>query len=125
MSAHPQAQLDAIALQLAAAVESYEHQVEALLAAWPDMERYRTVTESIEDIRRYAAVLPTVSVQFVALLIAHTDLVHALWKQTNDAAGRDSGALQAVRDQHRDSVAALRHKCKGLLPAATESGRHD
>jgi len=35
------------------------------------MERYRTVGECIEDIRRYAAALPTVSVQFVALLIAH------------------------------------------------------
>ena len=124
MSAHPQAQLDAIAFQLAATIESYEQHVEALLAAWPDMERYRTVSESIEEIRRYASALPVVSVQFVALLIAHTELVHALWKQSNDPGLAANRALPPARAQHAECTAVLRQKCKGLLRANTDSGRH-
>jgi hypothetical protein len=122
MSAHPQAQLDAIAFQLAATIDSYEQHVEELLAAWPDMERYRTVSESIEEIRRYASALPAVSVQFVALLIAHTELVHALWKQTNDPGHAANPALAPAREQHGECIAALRQKCRGLLRATTESG---
>lgn len=124
MSAHPQAQLDAIAFQLAATIESYEQHVGALVAAWPDMERYRTVSESIEEIRRYALALPTLSVQFVALLIAHTELVHALWKQTNDPGHAANQALAPAREQHGECIAALRHKCMRLLRATTESGRN-
>ena len=122
MSAHPKAQLDAIAFQLAATIESYERHVEALLVAWPDMERYRTVSEGIEEIRRYTSALPTVSVQFVALLIAHTELIHALWKQTNVPGQAANRALVPAREQHGKCVAALRHKCRGLLRATTESG---
>lgn len=115
MSAHDQPQLDAIAFQLVAAVESYEQEVDLLLAAWPDMEQYRAVSERIEAVRRYAAALPTVSVQFVALLIAHTELVHALWQQTNDRRAVDRHELQPACEQHRRCAAALRLKCKSLL----------
>ena len=125
MSANFQPQLDAIAFQLVAAVESYEQQVEALLATWPDMERYGGVSESINAIRRYAAALPPVSVQFVALLIAHTELVHVLWKPADAGGGDDDLALHAAREQHRHCAAALRIKCKGLLLARTESSRND
>jgi len=115
MSAHPQPQLDAIALQLIAAVESYEREFERLLASWPDMEQYRAVSEGIDAVRLYAAALPSLSVQFVALLIAHAELVHALWQQTQGKAVVDRDELQPTWEQHQQCAASLRVRCKSLL----------
>ena len=122
MSAHPEVQPDAVAAQLVAALASYEQEVEALLAAWPDMAHYEGVGARIDDIRRHAAGLPTVSVQFVALLIAHTELVHVLWTQVNGASPQHAQHLQAAREQHRECAAGLRLRCKALLSTRAECG---
>jgi hypothetical protein len=125
MSASPQPALDAILAELATAVASYEQDVEALLAAWPDMERYRTVSDGIDAIRRHAAAVPPVSVAFVALLIAHTELIHALWQQTNDGRAGNARHVQQAREQHAQCAAGLRRQCRGLLRAGLASASED
>jgi hypothetical protein len=105
--------LDAIAFQLVAALERYEASTETLVSGWPDMDGYRVVSAGIDEIRMYSAALPTLSVQFVTLLIAHAELIHCLWKLINSPAA-DDGVARAL-DQHRASIAGLRTKALRLM----------
>ena len=117
MSAFDSQALDAIAFQLVAALERYEAHTEVLLRAWPDMERYREVSGGIDTIRLYCAALPTLSVQFVGLLIAHAELIHCLWKKTNTpAAGND---VERAAEQHSGGISALRNKALRLMGSAS------
>ena len=111
MSAHPTQAFDAIALQLVSALERYAADTAQMVADWPDFERYRSVSEQIEQIRMYASSLPEARVQWVELLIAHAELIHFLWR-TQYGANRDAlERIVAVRDHHADCIAALRNRC--------------
>jgi hypothetical protein len=108
MSAHESHALDSIALQLLAALEHYDTQTAATLAAWPDLAAYGRMSEQVEQIRMYCSSLPQLRVQWVELLIAHAELVHCLWRAQfgeQDLAQRQVGA---VRDHHAECIAALR-----------------
>jgi hypothetical protein len=120
MSAFDYQALDAIASQLVNTLERYEADTDALVRGWPDMDRYRTVSEQIDQIRLYCTGLPTVSVQFVGLLIAHAELIHCLWKKTNSPAA--SNEIGSALDQHRNGIADLRAKAERLL--GTPAQRH-
>lgn len=119
MSAPQNATFDAIALQLVAALEQYDRDTEDMIAAWPDLERYRTVSEQIEKIRTFSADVPMARVQWIELLIAHAELIHFLWRLQygNQPAAR--AELGSVREHHGDCVRALRQRCQRLL-----AGRH-
>ncbi|MCD6078535.1 MAG: hypothetical protein K0R89_2473 [Ramlibacter sp.] len=111
MSAHPAAAFDAIAVQLVAALERYAADTARMIAGWPDMERYRSVSEQIEQIRMYASALPEARVQWVELLIAHSELVHILWRAHFGHGGLAMDDALEVRLHHTGAVDALRHRC--------------
>lgn len=120
MSAVSSQARDAVALQLLAALEQYDADSGTMIAAWPDLERYRAVSDQVEMIRMYCSALPDVAVQWVELLIAHAELVHVLWRaQYGFARPAGSGPeqegpeaqLAAVRERHADAIAALRGRC--------------
>ena len=115
MSASPAPALDAIAFQLAAALEDYEQQVTAMVDTWLDMDLYHEVSEHIETIRMLSATLPQLGAPWVELLIAHAELVHSLWRLRvrDDAADREK--LQGVRARHTLAVQSLKAPCLGLL----------
>jgi hypothetical protein len=112
----------AIALQMAAALDTYEQDTQAMIAAWPDFDRYRTVSEEVDRLRMYSSGLPATSVQWAELLIAHAELVHYLWRNFYGSGGGSAEAFEGVRDHHADCIAALRSRCvrvarTGHLPA--------
>lgn len=112
MSAHPAIAIavDAVAPQLVAALERYAEDIGEMIGNWPDMERYRNVSGQIEEIRIYASALPDTRLQWVELLIAHSELVHRLWLlQYGDGALVMADTLDA-RLRHTDALAALRHR---------------
>jgi hypothetical protein len=111
MSAHPTQAFDAIALQLVAALECYAEDTAQMIAGWPDMERYRGVSEQIEQIRMYASALPEARVHWVELLIAHSELVHLLWRVQYGDGGLGMQDTLVARLHHTDAVAALRQRC--------------
>lgn len=115
MSASQSQALDAIAFQLAAALERYEQDAGTMVDTWLDMDVYRRVSDEVEEIRMYSAALPQLSVRWVELLIAHAELVHSLWRLRfrEDEADRDR--LAEVRQRHADCVQALRGRCLRLL----------
>ncbi|MGV3571369.1 MAG: hypothetical protein ACO1PB_12280 [Ramlibacter sp.] len=114
MSASSAPALDAIAFQLAAALDRYELEFDALARHWPEMEQYAGVSGRMDELRVYSASLPDLSVQYVSLLIAHAELVHGLWK-TQTAGGYPAESLAGAREEHRAAIAELRRKCLRLL----------
>lgn len=118
MSASHAPALDAIALQLAAALDKYEREVDAMVGSWLEMERYAEVSADIEQIRMYASALPQLSVFWVELLIAHAELVHCLWRSKFDAP-EERPELAAVQKRHGSCVASLRRRCLHLLDQGT------
>jgi hypothetical protein len=115
MSASHAPALDAIAFQLAAALDTYEQDVDAMMDAPLDMDLYREVSEQVDQIRMYTAALPTLSVQWVELLIAHTELVHGLWRSHYGREKTLPGEVDAIRAHHLACIVALRSRCLRLL----------
>src|SRR5215217_723115 len=107
MSAAQSNALDAIGFQLVAALEQYELDVTAMIECWPELERYREVSEQVERIRMYSSALSEVRVQWVELLIAHSELVHFLWKVQYGPKDGTRELIDSVRAHHSDAVTAL------------------
>ena len=122
MSASQAPALDAIALQLAAALDAYDRDAAAMVARWPDTELYRGLGEQLEKIRMYSNALPAAGVQWVELLIAHAELMHQLWQAQSGGTAYGRAQLAARRDRHADCVLALRNRCLQLV---AQAGRHN
>lgn len=99
----------AIALQLAAALGRYEADAERLVGTWLDMELYADVTQQVEAMRLYSGALRAVGVQWVRVLIGHSDLIHLLWRSGGQATQRVK--VDRFWREHVDAVRALRARC--------------
>lgn len=121
MSASHAPALDAIAFQLAAALEKYDQDVTVMLETWLDMDCYHAVSEQIERIRMYSAALSVLSVHWVELLIAHAELVHSLWRLPFQEVDADRERLQQVRERHARCIESLRTRCLRLLARTGEA----
>ena len=111
MSAPQSAAVEAIAFQLAAALEKYATDTTAMIEGWPDLELYRSVSDEVEKIRMYSSALPETRVQWVELLIAHAELIHFLWRMQYGKQRDAQTELVNVREHHADCIAALRQRC--------------
>jgi hypothetical protein len=109
MSAGDAAATRASALSAAAALASYERHVRRLATTWLDMELYRTVSAEIDAIGRACAQLPSVRVPWVALLVSHAELVHALWR--SDGQSADLGGCAEALHEHLQCIDALARRC--------------
>ena len=111
MSAPKAIDFDAIAQHLVAALDQYEQDLAAMIAHWPDLERYRAASEQVEKIRIYSSALPQARVQWVELLIAHAELVHFLWRVQYGNEHAAEADMARVREHHAACAAALRNRC--------------
>ena len=119
MSASAAPALDAIAFQLAAELEKYDQDTDKLIRTWPDMDLYRELSAQIDRIRMYSSALAEARVQWVELLITHSELVHCLWRAEYGQPAPDAREqLAQVRERHADCVAALRNRCLRLISRA-------
>jgi hypothetical protein len=115
MSAFQSPALDAVAFQLAAALDRYDQSVQRMVDTWLDMDMYRSVSDQVEEIRRYSACLPELSVPWVELLIAHSELVHSLWRLRFQADQGHRARLDEVRARHTACIESLKARCLRLL----------
>lgn len=115
MSAFEAPARDAIAFQLAAALECYEQDVARLTETWLDMQLYREVSRQVEELRRYSAALPKLGAAWIEVLIAHAELVHHTWRRQNVRPAPDHGELAAVLRRHGEAVRALHDGCLRLI----------
>ena len=115
MSASQAHALSAIAFQLAAALDAYEIEVAAMLHAPEDPDLYQRVSRRMDEMRRYAAALPMVSVAWVEVLIFHFELTHFLWR-TQQGHGVDD-RRELLHARLRQACERLARKCVQLMPA--------
>lgn len=115
MSASHAPALDAIAFQLAAALDRYDEDVGRMVDTWLDMELYGSVSGQVEQIRMFSITMPELSVFWVELLIAHAALVHSLWRLRFRADEADRESLRQLRERHAYCVASLRTRVLRLL----------
>lgn len=115
MSAPRPVASDAIASELVAALEQYERDTGAMLQNWPDIERYRAVSDQVECIRMYSASLPEVRVQWVELLVAHAELIHFLWRMQYGNQPEARAEIGRVREHHGHCIAALKNRARRVL----------
>jgi hypothetical protein len=122
MSASQASALDVISFQLAAALDTYDQDLEEMVETWLDMDLYGKVSDEIEEIRRYSAALPQLSVPWVELLIAHGELVHSLWRLRFQEVESDRERLAEVRDRHTACVRSLKARCVRMLARHAQQG---
>jgi hypothetical protein len=114
MSAAQTPALSAIAFQLAAALDAYEQDVALLVRAPVDPEAYHRVSGHMDQMRMYAAALPSLAGAWVEVMIRHFELTHGLWKQQGSA----DVDLDQLHAQLREAVRTLARKCVLLMPSA-------
>ncbi|HZN46750.1 MAG TPA: hypothetical protein VFB71_03940 [Ramlibacter sp.] len=114
MSASPAHALSAIAFQLAAALDAYEMEVAEMVRAPDDLDLYQRVSRRMDEMRRYAAALPMVSVAWVEVLICHFELTHSLWRMQQGRGVDDRRELLHAR--LRQACERLSRKCVQLMP---------
>lgn len=113
--------LNALAFDLATALDQYEQDVEDLVRAWPDPDRYKRVNESMDKVRTSAAALPRLSVRAVELLIAHAELAQTLWDSVDPRLPTEE-AVGPVVEQHRSCVYRLREACLTIMATTHRCG---
>lgn len=89
-----------------AALESYQGQVRRLIARPHDAELYQAVSTAMDAVRGHCRELPGATGAWIGLLIAHAELVQALWRAADAAASAEREQLlgqvvQRVRDLQR------------------------
>lgn len=104
------------AFNLMAALDAYELASARLVEAWPDPHLYADVTQQIEEIREHGVSNPVLTVLSLQLVIAHSELVSALWQNASEPVA--ALALQEVRQRHAIALEALRVAAARVLRAA-------
>lgn len=117
MSVSDSPTLLARAHELRALLEEHQRAVAHLVAAWPDARAYETVVAQLEHMRRLRAAVLGVDATWAELLIAHAELVQALWRVPagNPAA---LSALGKASERHARAVFALHARLQERPPGA-------
>jgi hypothetical protein len=111
----PQAASEALA-----ALERYQLHVTRLAGNWLDMDLYHSVSADIEQVRRSCHGVPHLAGPWVNLLIAHAELMHALWRGSRP--GGSGEQRQELLARTRAACLSLQDVCMQLLKAAGQAG---
>ena len=97
-----------------AALERYRTHVTQLTGRWLDAELYHTVAQDLDAVRRCCRALPRLSGPWVALLIAHAELVHGLWQVSREVSPARTPEHDRLLARVQVSVEALTATCMNL-----------
>lgn len=109
-------------MQLTRVLDEYEWDVDTMIRCWGEMDTYLPVSEKIETLRRLSSALREVQGPWVELLIAHGELVFALWSKRYGNRHIGSRDVKSAREQHSACIAALRMRCLKLLAEQQSEG---
>jgi hypothetical protein len=87
------------ASQALAATESYTLHVRQLVTNWRDTGLYHSVSLDMQEVRRCCQRVPALSAPWVALLLAHTELMQSLWRSGQPQAILDAAERQRLLAQ--------------------------
>jgi hypothetical protein len=114
MSRHHSPELNAIVFQLLAELEGYELQVHRLAREWESTQElvlFGETGRAMDRMRALAGALPQLSVQWVMIMISHTELMHNLWRVSRG----EKIDIPAEIKGHLEAVDAMAAKCRRLL----------
>jgi hypothetical protein len=111
----PQSAPQAVGAVLAA-LERYRLHVGQLTGPLVNPELYRTVSQDLDEVRRCCQPLPALSSGWIALLIAHAELMHSLWQATRPAGPGKPERSKLLARVH-ENVDALQADCMRLQGA--------
>jgi hypothetical protein len=94
-----------------AAVERYRRHVRRLCTHWMDLELYHLVSHELEEVRRSCQQVPVLSGPWVAVLIAHAELMHALWQASGTPAASGQPTRERLLARVEQSLAGLEAAC--------------
>jgi len=110
----PQAVREALA-----ALERYQLHLRQLATRWADAELYHTLSLDLQEVRRCCHLLPTLTGEWVALLIAHAELSQALWRGAPPQPAAVQAERQRLLGRAGECVRALQHRCMDLADGGT------
>ena len=84
--------------------------MDSLNDPWSQREQYKRVSDEFDMVRMLKGALPELSVAMVEVLIAHVELMSALWNSTA-LAKSGSAVLEGLRSRHRSAVEGMRARC--------------
>jgi hypothetical protein len=103
------------AFQLAARLEAYEADLEALARDGFDPARYRLLVHQLRDIGASTMALPQLAADLMQITIQHFELIRLLCRpRAAGASVRDQAQAVLLRKQC-DAVRAVRDKCVRLI----------
>ena len=100
------------AFELIAALDTYHAAAVRLVESWLDMDAYAQFAREIEPIREHGAAVPGLTVLALQLVIAHAELVSALWQHSS--VGVSPQRMKEVRLRHALAVQSLRAEATRL-----------
>lgn len=101
--------IDALAFQAMAALDAYEMGLEQLMQNWPDPELYARVGHDLDSAKIYCAGIAGMTSAWVTVLISHTELMQALWRQ--HAGSKGASTCADLLADHLQTVHYLRNRC--------------
>ena len=113
MSASNEPALHAIAAQLLAALESYEHGVARMVVYWPDPRHYLAVNRQMDQIRDLGSTLRGLHSAWAAVVIVHAELMQTLLRGGEAV---DVDLVSPLRRRHAAATQELRLRVLWLLP---------
>jgi hypothetical protein len=108
-------ELSTAAFQLAARLEAYEADLEALARGGFDPARYRLLVHQLRDIGASTMALPALAADLMQITIQHFELIRLLCRpRAASASVRDQAQAVLLRNQC-EAVRAVRDKCVRLI----------
>ncbi len=103
----------AIAFQFAAALETYERDLKAMVVPGFNPEACAHVAQHMDQMRLYATSLPMLSVAWVEVLIRHFELTHALWQHQRGQV--EWKRIDLLYADQKGAVGRLHKQCVRLI----------
>lgn len=105
-----------LTFKFAAALDNYEIDVRKLAQGWRDPELFRRIQGQFNELRKFGASLPRLSVNWVAVLVSRARLLQELL----ESAELPLPTLQ----EHLAAVEGLRCRCLRVLGLEPEAARN-
>ena len=104
-----------------AALERYQLHATQLVGNALDLDLYQTVTGDIDQVRRACHGVPHLTGPWVALLIAHAEMMNSLWSGARPGGAAAASERQDLLARTRAACARLQDVCMQLLRAAGQA----
>lgn len=110
-------EVQALASELSGVLDQYQADVDELVSHKLETPVHRRVSADIERIRRCSAPVAELSVPAAAVLIAHSEVIYALWRAEFREPPISPQEISRILADHHACVERLRRRCASYLAA--------